>query len=80
MDILGDTLAKIAYEKAGIIKPNIPVVIGETLPETKIVFENKAKETNSAIFFAEEEYEIISSKYDMKNLELEVLNKKSRKK
>ena len=38
MKFLGDTRAKIAYEKAGIIKPNIPVVIGETHPETEQVF------------------------------------------
>lgn len=77
-DILGDTLAKIAYEKAGIIKHNIPVVIGEAIPETKIVFENKAKETNSEIIFAEEKYEIISSKYDTKKLELEAQNKETK--
>src|SRR6185312_11123191 len=76
-DILGDTLAKIAYEKAGIIKQNIPVVIGEAIPETKIVFENKAKETHSEIIFAEEKYEIISSKYDTKKLELEAQNKET---
>jgi dihydrofolate synthase/folylpolyglutamate synthase len=77
-DILGDTLAKIAYEKAGIIKQNIPVVIGEAIPETKIVFQNKAKETNSEIIFAEEKYEIISSKYDAKKLELGVRSKETK--
>lgn len=41
---LGDTLAKIAGEKAGIIKAGIPVVIGETTPETKPVFLQKAEE------------------------------------
>ncbi len=51
---LGDTLEKIAFEKAGIIKPNTPVVVGETLPETRPVFETKAKEENAAIYFAEE--------------------------
>ncbi len=51
---LGDTLAKIASEKAGIIKPGIPVVIGETTPETKSVFLQKAREMNAPIFFAEE--------------------------
>lgn len=51
---LGDTLAKIAGEKAGIIKNGIPVVIGETTPETKPVFIAKAKEVNAPIFFAEE--------------------------
>ena len=51
---LGDTLEKIATEKAGIIKRDIPVVIGETTPETRNVFLNKAKEMNAPIFFAEE--------------------------
>ncbi len=51
---LGDTLEKIAYEKAGIIKPGIPVVIGETQPETHQVFEEKAKECNSPIYFADQ--------------------------
>ena len=49
---LGDTLELIAFEKAGIIKPNIPVVIGEYVPETKPVFLAKANETNSEIYFA----------------------------
>ncbi len=49
---LGDTLELIAFEKAGIIKPNIPVVIGEYVAETKPVFLAKAKETNSEIYFA----------------------------
>ena len=49
---LGDTLEAIAFEKAGIIKPNIPVVIGEYVPETKPVFLAKAKETHSEIYFA----------------------------
>ena len=51
---LGDTLAKIASEKAGIIKNRIPVVIGETTPETKPVFEAKAAEADAPIYFAEE--------------------------
>lgn len=49
---LGTTLEAIAYEKAGIIKPEIPVVIGEYTSETKKVFEEKAHETNSKIYFA----------------------------
>ena len=52
---LGDTLAKIAAEKAGIIKPNIPVVVGETLPETKPVFEEIALKNTVEIVFAENE-------------------------
>jgi dihydrofolate synthase/folylpolyglutamate synthase len=54
MQFLGDTLSKIAGEKAGIIKPNIPVVIGETHPETETVFRSKAKVTNSEIYFADQ--------------------------
>lgn len=49
---LGDTLAEIASEKAGIIKDNIPVVIGEKQEETEEVFRRKADETHSQITFA----------------------------
>lgn len=51
---LGNTLEAIAFEKAGIIKPKIPVVIGEYSAETKTVFIKKATETNSQIYFASE--------------------------
>ena len=54
MNMLGDTLEKIAGEKAGIIKPSIPVVIGETTKETKEVFIAKAKECHAAISFADQ--------------------------
>lgn len=49
---LGNTLEAIAFEKAGIIKPNIPVVIGEYTEETKPVFVAKAEECYSEIYFA----------------------------
>lgn len=51
---LGNTLPQIAREKAGIIKSDIPVVIGETTPETKAVFQKRAGEVNAPIYFAEE--------------------------
>lgn len=51
---LGSTSAQIAGEKAGIIKSGIPVVIGETTPETKPVFQQKAQEVGAPIYFAEE--------------------------
>ncbi|MFC6096909.1 bifunctional folylpolyglutamate synthase/dihydrofolate synthase [Flavobacterium qiangtangense] len=54
IQFLGNTIEKIASEKAGIIKPKTPVVIGEYTSETKPVFESKAKETQSEIFFASE--------------------------
>jgi len=58
MNILGNTLEQIAYEKAGIIKPCIPVVIGEHLPETKKIFGDKALHENAPLHFAQEEYSI----------------------
>lgn len=58
---LGNTLAKIAGEKAGIIKPHTPVVVGETCAETRPVFEAKAKAESAPITFAEDQPEVISS-------------------
>ena len=57
-NLLGNTLEKIAAEKAGIIKPNIPVVIGES-SGVKRVFEEKARQENAPIYFAEECYSIL---------------------
>ena len=55
IQILGNTLEAIAIEKAGIIKPNVPVVIGETQSETKSIFVEVAKKNNSSISFADKE-------------------------
>ena len=57
---LGNTLPLIAGEKAGIIKPGVPVVIGETHPETRPVFEQKAAEMGAPIYFADDRYRIIA--------------------
>lgn len=54
VEMLGDTIAKIAFEKAGIIKPGIPVVISELQEETATVFNNIAGERGSKIIFAGE--------------------------
>lgn len=54
MQFLGDTLEKIAVEKAGIIKQNTPVVVGEYLPETRKVFEEKAEKERAPIIFTED--------------------------
>ncbi|WP_353137298.1 folylpolyglutamate synthase/dihydrofolate synthase family protein [Pseudopedobacter sp.] len=54
MQILGDTLDRIAFEKAGIIKKETPVVIGEYLPETLPVFKEKAEQEHSPIYFAQD--------------------------
>lgn len=72
MDMLGNTLAKIAGEKAGIIKPNVPVVIGEYLPETKPVFVQTATEKNAPILFAQEKYAIAHATWTADELLLTV--------
>jgi len=64
---LGDTLSKIAKEKAGIIKPKTPVVIGEKHPETETVFRQVTQDNSSEIYFAEDEdFELFES--DLKGL------------
>ncbi len=74
MTILGDTLDKIAYEKAGIIKPNTPVIIGEYLPETKNVFVQKATNENAPIYFVQDEYITSNINYTVDYLSLDVTN------
>ena len=56
--LLGNTLPEIAFEKAGIIKKNTPVVIGEILPETLPVFTKKANEENADIHVASKEFTV----------------------
>lgn len=58
---LGDTLAKIAAEKAGIIKPGVPVIVGEAVKETAPVFMAKAEECESMLVFAEDIPQVLSS-------------------
>ena len=67
--ILGETLAAIAAEKAGIIKENTPVVIGEYLPETKNVFAAKSSKMNAEIYFVEDEFSKSDHPFDLKKLE-----------
>ena len=59
---LGNTLAEIAGEKAGIMKPGVPVVIGETTPETKKVFCEKATSVKAPLIFAEKEPQLLSAR------------------
>lgn len=73
---LGNTIAAIAAEKAGIIKPGIPVVIGETDPESEPVFRARAAELGSPIVFADNNYQLsiidyqldLAGDYQQKNL------------
>jgi len=57
-EFLGDTLEKIAGEKAGIIKPQIPVVIGERQTATTPVFMSVAQEKQAPLYFAQEDYQV----------------------
>lgn len=72
MNLLGDSLEKIAVEKAGIIKESVPVVIGETIPETRTVFEAKAKENNAPLFFAAETRQIMDWSWKKNELIVEL--------
>lgn len=59
-DLLGNTLELIASEKAGIIKQDTPVVIGQSISETRNVFLQKALQENATLVFAEEEWQYVS--------------------
>ena len=63
---LGDTLEKIALEKAGIIKHKIPIVIGHSQEETKTVFQNKAQQENAPIYWASDTPSALTS--DLKGI------------
>ena len=58
---LGNSLAEIAGEKAGIIKQGVPTIIGEAVPETRLVFQSKAQKMDSVITFAEDIPALLSS-------------------
>ncbi|OAQ38249.1 dihydrofolate synthase [Pedobacter psychrophilus] len=75
MDILGDTLQKIASEKAGIIKINTPVIIGEYQEEIKQIFIDKAKEQNAELTFAANEWCFNDSKIVNGKREIEIHGK-----
>jgi dihydrofolate synthase/folylpolyglutamate synthase len=76
-NILGNTLQEIAFEKAGIIKKNKPVVIGEASQELTALFKGVATGNNSPIFFAEEKYEILNSKPDINSLSVTLTHRAS---
>lgn len=79
MNILGDTLEKIAFEKAGIIKPNVPVVIGESIAKTKRIFLETAKNCNAPIIFAEDKFMITNSVLKNNQLDVEVMENSNNK-
>jgi len=72
MNILGDSLEKIAFEKGGIIKTSVPVVVGETLSETKSIFENIALEKKATIHFAERKRNVAGWEWNKHELIVEM--------
>lgn len=76
-EFLGDTLEKIAIEKSGIIKQNIPVIIGESNIYTKEIFHNKAKNLNCKIVFADYIYKSEYSTYSIDNKQIFHLKKET---
>ncbi len=72
MNLLGDSLEKIAIEKAGIIKQDITVVIGEVLPITKPIFEQIAEEKNAPLFIASEKRQVAGWNWSKNELVVEV--------
>jgi dihydrofolate synthase / folylpolyglutamate synthase len=77
MNILGNSLEKIAAEKAGIIKPGIPVVVGETLPATKQVFAEKAAAEKAALTVATNQFYVSNWKETPHTLQLTVANNRT---
>jgi dihydrofolate synthase/folylpolyglutamate synthase len=77
MNLLGDTLPKIATEKAGIIKSKVPVTISQTQLEVISVFNNAAKDLKAPIEFADKNYKVISFKHEHNFLIIELLHKKN---
>ncbi|HEU4469900.1 MAG TPA: folylpolyglutamate synthase/dihydrofolate synthase family protein [Flavisolibacter sp.] len=75
MNLLGNTLEAIAFEKAGIIKPGIPVVIGSKQRETYDVFASAAKERGAPIFFAEDRFAAEDYRLSPEAIEVQVRDK-----
>lgn len=78
MDILGDTLEKIAAEKAGIIKENTPVVIGERNTKTTKVFKDTVARKNASIYFAEDFYKAVDSNFKNNTQSWTLVNPKTK--
>jgi dihydrofolate synthase / folylpolyglutamate synthase len=77
MNILGDTLEAIAGEKAGIIKKNIPVVIGQRHHQTTQVFLQKSKAMEAPLFFAADEFAIVETHHKSFQLTVDMMDNRS---
>jgi len=74
MDLLGDTLTEIAKEKAGIIKPGVPCIIGKVLPEVKAVFEDSCRVNNASLISASNAWQYLSHRPRGNDAEWEFIN------
>jgi dihydrofolate synthase/folylpolyglutamate synthase len=77
--LLGNTLQEIAQQKAGIIKPEVPVVIGETQAETERIFSSRAMQLNSPIFFAGVKYHSVAAEIKDQLQYFKIIDKSSMK-
>ncbi len=77
MNILGNSLTEIAREKAGIIKQNIPVVIGEIIPESKPVFESMAAQKEAPLILAGDRRYVSGFTYQHHQLQITITDKKN---
>ena len=80
MDLLGNTLELIAFEKAGIIKPGVPVVVGEEAEPTAAVFTEVAEQRQSPLHFASRKRYVDDWKYSRQGLEAELTDRHSNEK
>ena len=76
--ILGDTLGKIALEKSGIIKRNVPVIIGETHPQTGLIFSGIANELSAPLVFADQNFKVGVGLFSIDNRQIFTVYKKGR--
>lgn len=77
MNLLGDTLEKISLEKAGIIKPRVPVVVSQYQSESASIFSARARELRAPLEFGDKNYRILATKKTGDKMEVRLLNKKT---
>ncbi|MBL7718152.1 MAG: bifunctional folylpolyglutamate synthase/dihydrofolate synthase, partial [Flavipsychrobacter sp.] len=74
-DVLGETLQEIAAEKAGIIKENTPVLIGELIPETERVFFEHAMHKKSTVYYADSMWDLVRTRQDLQGQYFKAINR-----
>lgn len=79
MNILGNSIESIAFEKAGIIKHDVPVVIGESSPETEKIFRETAAAQNAPIIFADREMHSDGARHTGSQLEISIVTKQGQR-